>query len=154
MKLHHILLSLIISILLLQSCSKENYSIENAIMRLPLGAGTNSAAFFTLTNNTDEDIKIVSASSTLDAKIEVHNVSMMNGMMHMHEVEFIEVGAHKSQEFKSGAYHIMMMGIKDQLKANDQVTITLELSSGESISFDATVTDLNAMKTDSMPMHH
>lgn len=138
----------ILSTLFLLSCSKVNYSVDQASMRLPLGAGTNSAAFFTFQNNTDQSVKVLSATSSLDAKIEVHNVLMMDNMMHMQEVEFVEIEKKSATEFKSGSYHLMIMGIKDELKADDVVSFTLNLDNKETVSFEASVKDLNAMKMD------
>ena len=138
----------ILSTLFILSCSNENYSVDQASMRLPIGAGTNSAAFFTFQNNTDQSVKVLSATSSLDAKIEVHNVLMMDNMMHMQEVEFVEIEKNSTTTFKSGSYHLMIMGIKDKLKADDVVSFTLSLDNTEKVSFEAIVKDLNAMKMD------
>ena len=73
---------------------------------------------------------------------------MMDGMMHMQEVEYVEINANSDLEFKSGSYHVMIMGIKDELKADDSVSFTLNLDNSESVSFEATVKDLKAMKMD------
>jgi len=48
----YLTLLLATSILLLQGCNKSEYTINDATMRLPIGAGTNSAAFFTFHNAT------------------------------------------------------------------------------------------------------
>jgi len=80
---------------------------------------------------------------------------MKDNMMHMQRVDFVEIKANSTQTFKSGSYHIMLMGIKDQLKAKDEVTITLNLDNGKTMNFNAIVTDFNTNKiNDSMPNHH
>jgi len=137
----------------MQSCSEkttnqitvEKYSVDQASMRLPLGSGTNSAAFFTFQNNTEQPVRVISATSSLDAKIEIHNVLMMDNMMHMQQVKFVEVKAGSNVVFKSGTFHLMIMGIKDKLNADELVSFTLQLENLEKVTFEASVKDLNTM---------
>ena len=143
----------IVFTLFIQSCNKEDkskkeiedYTVHQAEMRLPLGVGTNSVVFFTFQNNTEQTLKVISATSSLDAKVEIHNVLMKDNMMFMQQVEFVEVKAKSNIIFKSGSYHLMLMGIKDKLKANDLVTFTLELDNKEKVTFKAHVTELNTI---------
>ena len=129
---------------MIQSCNKEPYAVEHAFMRLPAGAGTNSAVFFTFKNQSDVDVKIVAASSSLNAKIEIHNVTMKDNMMHMHQVDYVEVKADASQLFKSGSFHVMVMGIKDKVAEHDKVSFTLTLDNNKTVSFDAMVQNMTA----------
>ncbi|BCE00757.1 copper chaperone PCu(A)C [Marinicellulosiphila megalodicopiae] len=144
MKNFSLIITLMLSIFLIHSCSKQPYVIENAVMRLPAGAGTNSAVFFTFKNQSDQDIQILSASSPLNAKLEIHNVSMKNNMMHMHPVDNIKIKSNSEQQFKSGSFHIMVMGIKDSLIENDKVLITLTLDNNQTTTFEATVQNMTS----------
>ena len=145
----------IVFTLFILSCNKEDkikketedYTVYQANMRLPLGAGTNSVVFFTFQNNTEQSVKVISATSSLDAKVEIHNVLMKDNMMFMQQAEFVEVKAKSNIIFKSGSYHLMVMGIKDKLKAKDLVTFTLELDNKEKITFKASVECLNKINS-------
>jgi copper(I)-binding protein len=69
--------------------------------------------------------RLVSIASPLAAVVEIHEMAMSGDVMKMHAVPGIELPAGKAVELKPGAYHVMMMGLKQPLKAGDKVPLTL-----------------------------
>ncbi|HMN72879.1 MAG TPA: copper chaperone PCu(A)C [Rhodoblastus sp.] len=83
----------------------------------PVGAG-----YVTLKNTGAAADKLLSATAPdVAGKVEIHEMSMDNGVMKMRPVNGLEIPAGKSVELKPGGYHIMFMQLKHPLKAGETV---------------------------------
>jgi copper(I)-binding protein len=91
---------------------------------------TITAAYMTIENQTGADISLRSASTEVAQTVELHKMELVDGIMKMHRVETIDIPAGGTAELKPGGYHLMVIGLKKELKAGDKVTITLEFSGG------------------------
>ena len=69
--------------------------------------------------------KLVSASSPVAGVVEVHEMVMDGNVMKMRAVTGLELPAGKAVELKPGGYHVMLMDLKQELKAGDSVPLTL-----------------------------
>jgi copper(I)-binding protein len=94
----------------------------------------NSAIFLTLENHKMEQRTLTSASSDVADNVELHNHTMVEGMMKMRQVENIKVEAHKSTVLKPGGLHIMLFGLKKQLVEGETIPLTLTFANGETQS--------------------
>jgi copper(I)-binding protein len=86
--------------------------------------------------------RLVSVQSPLGAKVEVHEMSMQDNIMRMRQVDGLALPAGKTVELKPGAYHLMMTGLKHELKAGDHVPMTLTIEQDgkrETLSLDVPV---------------
>ncbi|WP_158587104.1 copper chaperone PCu(A)C [Motilimonas pumila] len=99
----------------------------------------NSAAFLQLMNHTDKAVRLVGVKSDIADKVELHNHTMVDGMMKMRQVDAIEVAAMATVELKPGGFHIMMMGLKQPLKTGQSVDFILVFEDGTELSFAAPV---------------
>ncbi|MBL4829405.1 MAG: copper chaperone PCu(A)C [Aliivibrio sp.] len=90
----------------------------------------NSAIFLTLENHKMEERTLVSASSDAADKVELHNHTMVDGMMKMRQVENIKIAAHKSAVLQPGGLHIMLFGLKNQLVEGEEISLTLTFANG------------------------
>jgi copper(I)-binding protein len=71
--------------------------------------------------------KLVSASSPVSAKVELHVHINDNGVMKMREVAGgYDIPAKGSFELKPGGAHLMFMNLKAPLKEGDKVPVTLK----------------------------
>lgn len=85
----------------------------------PAGASV-GAGYVTLKNSGAAPDKLISASAPdVAGKVEIHEMTMDNGVMKMRPVQGVEIPAGKSVELKPGGYHIMFMGLKKPLKAGE-----------------------------------
>jgi hypothetical protein len=89
---------------------------------------TITAAYMTIENHTGAAISLKSASTEAAQTVELHKMELVAGMMKMHRVETIDIPAGGTAELKPGGYHLMVIGLKKELKEGDKVTITLEFS--------------------------
>ena len=69
--------------------------------------------------------KLVSVASPLAGVAEIHEMAMDGNVMKMRAVPAIDLPAGKTVELKPGGYHVMLMDLKQELKAGDAVPVTL-----------------------------
>jgi periplasmic copper chaperone A len=72
-----------------------------------------------------EDAKITGGASPISEALELHEMSMKGDVMKMRSLDSIELPAGKQISLKPGGLHIMLMGIKSQIKDGDTVPIEL-----------------------------
>jgi copper(I)-binding protein len=70
--------------------------------------------------------KLVAGSSPVAGVVEIHEMSMEGSTMKMRQVAGgLPLPAGQAVELKPGGYHVMLMDLKQQLKAGDTVPVTL-----------------------------
>lgn len=132
----------VLSILSIAAVFGADIEIEGAYARASIPNVPNSAAFFVIKNNSDKDIAITSANSDIAEKNELHTHIKENKMMKMMKIEKLVVPAKSSLELKSGGDHIMLMGLKKELKAGDEISLELSFSDGDKKKIKVPVKDL------------
>ncbi len=113
--------------------------IENATVRLLPPGVPNTSAYFMLKNNGKESVSIVSASSTVARKVELHAHIMEGEVMSMVKQSEVEVEAGQSVHFQPGGLHLMMFGLQRSLKKDEVIDIQIVTSKGENLTFSAIV---------------
>lgn len=97
---------------------------NNVWIRATVPAQQVTGAFMTLTSVTD--VRLVAASTPQAAAVEIHEMSMDNNVMQMREMpDGITVPKGATIELKPGGYHLMLTGLKGQMKAGAEVPLTL-----------------------------
>ena len=106
-----------------------------------------TGAFMSITAG-DGGAALVSASSPVAGVVELHTMSMEDGVMRMRPVPKIDLPAGKAVELKPGGYHVMLMDLKQPLKSGEMVPITLKVEGRDkaltSLEVKAEVKPLNA----------
>ena len=98
--------------------------------------GNTAAAHLIIRNNGDEADRLVSASSNLDAMVQVHEVVTSGGSGMMQELEDgLEIPANSDVELKQGGYHVMIMDIDPELSTGDEVELTLVFENAGEVTF-------------------
>ena len=132
----------VLSIASIAAVFGADVEIDGAYARASIPNVHNSAAFFVIKNNSDKDIAITSANSDIAEKNELHTHIKENKMMKMMKIEKLVVPAKSSLELKSGGDHVMLMGLKKELKAGDEISLELSFSDGDKKSIKVPVKDL------------
>ena len=132
----------VLSIVSIAAVFGADVEIDGAYARASIPNVPNSAAFFVIKNNSDKDIAITSANSDVAEKNELHTHIKENKMMKMMKIEKLVVPAKSSLELKSGGDHVMLMGLKKELKAGDEINLELSFSDGDKKSIKVPVKDL------------
>lgn len=104
--------------------------------------GEMTAAFGTLSNSSDAEVTLVSASTSVSDMVELHETVMSDGQMQMQEKDggFV-IPAGGSFELAPGGNHIMLMGVNADLQPGADVTMTLTFGDGSTLDIDAVVKD-------------
>ena len=98
-------------------------TVKDAWVRATVPHQSATGAFMTL--ESPQDARLVAASSPAAGVVEIHHMSMENGVMKMRAVSGVDILAGKGAELKPGGYHVMMMNLKQQVKEGDIVPLTL-----------------------------
>ncbi len=122
-----ILIFVLLSVMLLSACAPAAKDVEASDVWARTGmAGGNSAVYMTLVNGTSADDELLSASSDVAEAVELHESKMgENGEMQMIPQASISLEAGAKVEFKPGGLHVMLIGLKQDLKAGDEFELTL-----------------------------
>jgi periplasmic copper chaperone A len=85
------------------------------------------AGYFTIENKGKAADKLVGVSGEISGKIELHEMSMNNGVMKMRAVDGgLAIDPGKTVKLAPGGYHLMIMDLKSPLKQGDKIPVTLE----------------------------
>lgn len=104
---------------------KEEFIITETWMR-PGVKDRNSAAFMKITNNTNSPDTLLSVSSDLAKKVELHETFVKeNDMKGMRHIDLLPIPIKSTVELKPGSYHIMLIGLNNDLKIGDSGKIEL-----------------------------
>ena len=104
-----------------------------------------SGAFMQLSSV--RDVRLVEVRSPVAGAVELHEMKMDQGIMRMRPVSGIDLPSGRSVELRPGGYHVMLMGLKRQLRAGESVPLTLVLEGRdgkrETVEVKAAVRPLN-----------
>ncbi|MEN9563738.1 MAG: hypothetical protein RIR73_1982 [Chloroflexota bacterium] len=117
-------------------------------------AGGNSAAYMLLHNHGVEADALIRVSSDVADAVEMH-LSQMNadGTMEMAQQKKIDLPADGEVEFKPGSYHVMFIGLKQDLVAGSEITLTLMFEKAGEITLTVPVKDATEMGGSGMDGH-
>ena len=98
---------------------------ENGYSFETIPSQKNGAAFVTITNVGGSDAKIIAAKSDVAESVELHTHIMEDDVMKMREVEGYDIPANQTITLKPHGDHIMLMGLKQPLRAGESFPLTL-----------------------------
>ena len=108
----------------------------------PKGASV-GAGYLTITNKGTTPDRLIGGSSPVAANFEVHRMTMEGGVMKMRPLAHgLEIKPGKTVALKPGSFHIMLMGLKQQLKKGDTVKATLQFEKAGKIDVEFAVTGM------------
>lgn len=89
--------------------------------KAPVGAG-----FLTIQNYGKTSDRLIAIKSALSDDIEIHTMTMDNGVMQMRELkDGLTIAPGAEVKLQPGAEHIMFMGLKNQIKQGEDFKATL-----------------------------
>ena len=99
--------------------------------------GSNSAAYMIISNYGNQPDRLLTVSSDVAQAVELHVSEMKDGVMTMHQVDVVDVPTRGHAELKPGGLHVMLIGLKRDLNAGDQVKLILGFETSGEILIDA-----------------
>lgn len=101
--------------------------------------GANGAVYAVLANPGRQPDALVGAASDVARAVEIHETYRDMGMMMMRPVKRLALPGGGKVELRPGGYHLMLLGLKQDLKAGESVGVTLEFEQAGRISVKAPV---------------
>lgn len=122
------------------SSSGGDVSVADAWTKATDGPMTGS--FGILKNSSSADITVTSASSPVANMVQLHETVMVDGAMQMQEKQggFV-IPAGGSVTLEPGGNHVMLMDLTGPIQPGDDISITLSLSNGQSVTYTAIAKD-------------
>ncbi|MBI3432626.1 MAG: copper chaperone PCu(A)C [Hydrogenophilales bacterium] len=114
--------------LVAQAAWAANISVTDAWARATMPGQPVGGAYMQI--QADADARLLSVSSSVVPRVEVHEMNMDGGVMHMREVKAIDLPKGKTVSLEPGGFHIMLMNLKKPIAAGDVIPLTLVVESG------------------------
>ena len=97
--------------------------VDEAWVRSTVAQQTATGAFMRLTAS--QNTRLVAVESPAAGVVEIHEMAMDNNVMKMRAVPGLDLSAGRTVELKPGGYHVMLMDLKQAVRAGDTVPLTL-----------------------------
>lgn len=121
---------------------QNTVEIKDAWIR-PAAQNANSGMFFEMVNGTSQADTLIGVESGLAKVVQVHETFKSDdGMMGMREVESIAVPAGGTVQFKPGSFHVMLIGLNNDVKMGEKGNVVLKFKHAGDISVTAEVRDM------------
>ena len=118
------LIKLVILFIMLSACnSRADVAITEAWVRANAPGQSVGAAYMTF--KSPLDISLVSIEADAAGSVEIHSMSMSNGVMKMRMLDELVIKAGKPEKLAPGGFHLMLFDLKKSLKAGKSVTFKL-----------------------------
>lgn len=111
------------SILLIACKQQTEITISEAWVRPSIPGQSVGAAYMTI--NSPQDSKMVYVETESAKKVEIHSMTMNNGVMKMRMMEELPLEAGKPAKLAPGGFHLMLFDLKSPLKVGDNVNFKL-----------------------------
>ena len=136
---------LLLSTSLLAQSSKQVEILEPYARAVTAGQ-KNSAVFMQLSNSSNQERKIVSASSNVSKVVELHTHINDSGVMRMRRIDEIAIPAMGTTELKPGGLHIMLIDLHGALNEGEKVELEIEFADGSKSEIIAPIQKVMRMK--------
>lgn len=141
-------------LLLLAVPAWAEVTVEDAWVRMPPPVADTAAGYLVLRNSGDHDATIVSVECDAAAEPEFHSMEHHDGMVHMQKMDTVVIPAGGSISFVPGGNHLMLKGLKRELRAGDHIMLKIGISGGESVAVHAEVRDMRSRAVGHGGHHH
>jgi copper(I)-binding protein len=131
------------------ACAQEvkagDLVITQAWSRATPGGAKIGGGYLTIENKGTTPDRLIGGSGDIASKIEVHEMSMKNGVMTMRPLDNgLTIGPGKTVKLSPGGLHLMLFDLKAPLKQGDKVPITLEFEKAGKVTLSLDVESLGA----------
>ena len=98
-----------------------------------------TAVYFVIVNDGGEMDTLVGAASDVATSAEVHETQIENDVAKMIPITHVDIPAHGRIEFKPLSYHMMLVGLTQDLKEGESIKVTLFFEKSGTITLDVPI---------------
>lgn len=135
--------------------AQSGIEVSNAWARATIAAQKTGGIYLDI--RSAAPARLVGVASPAAARVELHNMKMEGGVMKMSSVESIDLAAGQTVKLAPGGYHVMLIDLKQPLKAGDSVPVTLTVERADktriAVEAKATVRDMAGAMPGGHDMH-
>jgi hypothetical protein len=114
--------------------STENITVESGFVRATIPGTSISSAYMDIINHSNNEYILNGASSSVSARVEIHNHVMKNDMMRMQQQHSVSIEASKTVKLQPSGLHLMIFDVERALQPHDIIDITLHFSNHDDIA--------------------
>ena len=130
----------IAALIALPAFAHDGVHINNPYARVIGGVGASGAVFFEIENHQDVDDRLMSVTTNVAEKAELHTHMEEGGVMKMMQVmQGFAVPALGFHQLARGGDHVMLMGLKSELKNGDVIDLTLTFDQAGKVDVQAVI---------------
>jgi len=104
--------------------------VENAFARAVIPSAPMGAIYARLNNRGDQALEIINVYSEVAGKSEIHESLEIDGMMRMRQIDPLRIPGSAYIDLMPGGKHVMLMGLRRQLKTGDSFDVVFVDSKG------------------------
>ena len=128
-------------------------AVSNGWVRATHPGQSVGAGYLTLTSA--QEATLTSVTSTLTPSVEIHSMTMQNGVMKMRMLETLALPANKPVSLAPGGYHLMFFDLKQPLTVGEKVTLNLNFTHAKDAKSTQTVVlEVKESADDDAHAHH
>ncbi len=98
-----------------------------------------AAGYLVIENRGGDSVELIAAETQAAERTEIHIMEHSNGRMTMRKADGVSVPAGEEIELESGGTHLMLMQLRQPLKAGDEVELQLSFADGTQLKIMAPV---------------
>jgi copper(I)-binding protein len=150
--------AVVLAIVLVAPAAAEDVRVGDLVItgawsRATPGGAKVAGGYLTIENKGAAPDRLLGGSADVAGKIEVHEMTMNNGVMTMRPLEgglTIEPG--KTVKLAPGGYHLMMFDLHGPLKQGDKLPVTLDFEKAGKVKVSLDVQGVGAQAPGPAPM--
>ncbi len=159
--LQRIFTAVFMGLMMLSPVMASDLMIEALQFRATIGLMPSSAAYLSITNQGAMADRLLAVESSLAHKTELHTMDVTNGVMKMRQTHGgIAIPVGKTIQLAPGKFHVMLIGLKAPLNADENYQVTLVFEKAGKVKVtglakrpaDLKMPDAHASSTHSMDM--
>ncbi len=97
------------------------------------------AGFFQLKNLSTKDDFLISATTPIAERVEIHQHEMSDGVMKMKKIDNVRISSMKSVMFEPGGYHLMIFNPEPSFRQGERFPMTLEFRNAGKVAIELAV---------------
>ncbi len=128
-----------ISMLPIVSLAQMNIRVEDAYSREMPPTASNIAVYLTIKNVGSHGVSLESVISEAAESAMIHRSAMENGMMSMEHLPELYIAPRENVRLEPSGLHIMLVGLKQSLRAGEIIRMNLSFSNGVVLRVDVPI---------------
>lgn len=127
--------------------------VEGHVRAMPASV-PNTAAYFTLENHNNKDVKLIEVKTNVAKEAQLHTIIEEDGMVKMRQVEGFTIPSHGALTLQPAGDHVMLLSLTAPLIVDEKVPLELIFDDGQHFMIELPVRKQAATNHDEHAEHH